>query len=322
MKNLINKLLNKNNASINDYGLISLKGGANNQVFKLNYNNTSYVLKKYFQHKNDLRKRLFSEYNFLNFLWENNVSSIPKPIIFNEKNNLAIYSFIDGSCANKDDVNDNSINQAIDFLIAINKNKKNAINILNASEACFSLSDHIRVVNNRLNKFQTIIIDEKYEILKDLILLNLLPKWKKIKSNLEKYPDNILSLKERCLSPSDFGFHNILIKNKKLYFIDFEYAGWDDPAKMICDFFIQPKIPVSMKYFDEFSRKISKISLNFKDCTNRAKLLFPLYQIKWCLIILNIFNKTDKLRRSFSEKKINYDLQLELAKNILKNINY
>ena len=33
---------------------------------------------------------------------------------------------------------------------------------------------------------------------------------------------------DSILSPSDFGFHNIISKNQKLYFIDFEYAGWDD----------------------------------------------------------------------------------------------
>ena len=36
----------------------------------------------------------------------------------------------------------------------------------------------------------------------------------------------------RCLSPSDFGFHNALLEaTGKLRFVDFEYAGWDDPAK-------------------------------------------------------------------------------------------
>ena len=58
---------------------------------------------------------------------------------------------------------------------------------------------------------------------------------------------------EKSLSPSDFGFHNMLIdKNGRLRFIDFEYAGWDDPAKIICDFFCQPKFPVPMNWMDSF----------------------------------------------------------------------
>ena len=42
------------------------------------------------------------------------------------------------------------------------------------------------------------------------------------------------------MSPSDFGFHNVIKKDDFLYFIDFEYAGLDDPVKLICDFYCQP----------------------------------------------------------------------------------
>ena len=31
----------------------------------------------------------------------------------------------------------------------------------------------------------------------------------------------------------------------ELCFLDFEYAGWDDPAKMVADFFCQPAVPVA-----------------------------------------------------------------------------
>ena len=57
--------------------------------------------------------------------------------------------------------------------------------------------------------------------------------------------DHPLDTQESVLSPSDFGFHNALLgPDGKLCFIDFEYAGWDDPAKLICDFFCQPQTPV------------------------------------------------------------------------------
>src|SRR5258708_29751946 len=41
-----------------------------------------------------------------------------------------------------------------------------------------------------------------------------------------------------------FGFHNALLRpSQELCFLDFEYAGHDDPAKMVGDFFSQPAIP-------------------------------------------------------------------------------
>src|SRR5690606_1492036 len=43
----------------------------------------------------------------------------------------------------------------------------------------------------------------------------------------------------RLLSPSDFGFHNMLRRDDgSLAFIDFEYFGWDDPAKLAADFLL------------------------------------------------------------------------------------
>ena len=44
---------------------------------------------------------------------------------------------------------------------------------------------------------------------------------------------NKYKFSDYILSPSDFGFHNIIIKDKKCYFIDFEYSGFDDPHKLI-----------------------------------------------------------------------------------------
>ena len=49
---------------------------------------------------------------------------------------------------------------------------------------------------------------------------------------------------DRVVSPSDFGFHNALrTEDGRLAFLDFEYAGWDDPAKLVCDFELQPAVP-------------------------------------------------------------------------------
>ena len=55
--------------------------------------------------------------------------------------------------------------------------------------------------------------------------------------------ESTLPREERCPSPSDFGFHNALRQpDGRLRFLDFEYAGWDDPAKTIIDFCNQPDL--------------------------------------------------------------------------------
>ena len=63
---------------------------------------------------------------------------------------------------------------------------------------------------------------------------------------------------EKIISPSDIGFHNILYKDNKLFFIDFEYAGWDDCFKMIADLVLQPEGCLDSEFF-----QISKSLFSF-----------------------------------------------------------
>jgi hypothetical protein len=87
-----------------------------------------------------------------------------------------------------------------------------------------------------------------------------------------------------------------------LKFIDFEYAGWDDPAKLVCDFFCQPKVPVDMKYFSSFTDSISSLSFDKEAFREKCKILLPVYKIKWCCIMLNDFLVVDNNRRSFAKQ--------------------
>lgn len=157
------------------------------------------------------------------------------------------------------------------------------------------------------------------------------PQWKKINSEINKEIsessqdiDKRIEKEYWCINPSDFGFHNALINSEgKVYFIDFEYAGWDDPAKMICDFFCQPDLPVPKKYLGEFTEIIAK-NLNQNNLSERVRLLLPLYQVKWCCILLNEFLNTGRLRREFAQEHIGNEekkkRQLEKTKKYLNDI--
>ena len=106
-------------------------------------------------------------------------------------------------------------------------------------------------------------------------------------------------------------------KNGKLRFIDFEYAGWDDPAKLVCDFFCQLAIPVPLRYLPMF---IEQISINAKIpdlMAKRVEILLPVYRVKWCCIILNDFLDVHSKRRHFASNKTSIQRkpkQLEKAK--------
>jgi hypothetical protein len=107
---------------------------------------------------------------------------------------------------------------------------------------------------------------------------------------------------ERCVSPSDFGFHNALSgADGSLRFIDFEYAGWDDPAKMVCDFFLQPALPVDTVHYDHFFAGTLGDWPGVERLAVRAKLMQPLFALKWCCIMLNPFLPDLAARARFAD---------------------
>lgn len=102
--------------------------------------------------------------------------------------------------------------------------------------------------------------------------------------------DQPIAKEDRIISPSDFGFHNALItEDGSICFLDFEYAGWDDPAKLINDFFFQPAIPVDLAHYDDFACQITQTLAHPKECLERAQVLRPLFGLRWCCIFLNPF---------------------------------
>ena len=126
----------------------------------------------------------------------------------------------------------------------------------------------------------------------------------------------------RIVSPSDFGFHNaVLAADGKLRFVDFEYAGWDDPAKTVCYFFLQPAVPAPLSSRDEFVRGVGAIVGDPDGVRARAAALAPLYRVKWACIALNDFLPAGRGRRVFALGEAGRDArrerQLELAARLL-----
>ena len=128
-----------------------------------------------------------------------------------------------------------------------------------------------------------------------------------------------------CISPSDFGFHNAIQTDAgTIFFIDFEYAGRDDPVKMICDFFCQPEVPIPHSYLPMFSTRVLERLDNPESHYHRLRTLLPVHTIKWCCIILNEFLPVGRARRMFANQDIDIDeikqKQLKKAKNLFRTV--
>lgn len=308
-----------------------LNGGRNNRVFCIIFpGGSKALLKAYFRHPNDARNRLKAEFSFMEFAWGKNIRCLPKPIAADFMNNIGLYEFIEGRKIESSEINHEKIRQALDFFSEINRHKENqeAKNLPVASEACFSIDDNLNHVKKRIEKLNRISSSSKVNRKALSFLKNsIIPEWEKSIRHLESFlhtygigKNNKISPEETCISPSDFGFHNALLKNNNLFFIDFEYAGWDDTAKMICDFFCQPEVKVPFSYFDFFIDTAGKKIKEHDQFRQKINALMPLYRVKWCCIMLNEFLATGSQRRSFAFG--NNNLKQEKAKQLEKSKEY
>ena len=313
-----------------DIRLHALPCGGNNRVFRLESDNESFLFKSYFQHINDPRDRLKTEYVFSQFLWDNGVRTIPQPIAKYVEQSWGLYEFIEGLSFSGEKVTKEHVLSAADFFRSINQYRSNinARHLSAASGACFSMGGHIACIEQRVERVRKIAKNTEIGAQTQSFVQNsLYPAWIQIKSSLEKKLQNKkcsewsnnISAKDRCLSPSDFGFHNaIKVKSGGVKFIDFEYAGWDDPAKMICDFFCQPEIPVPADTYTFFQQKVLEGFSNTDSILHRMTTLLPLYRIKWCCIMLNDFSSVGRQRRLFAKQDSHEErqrLQLQKVQN-------
>lgn len=98
---------------------------------------------------------------------------------------------------------------------------------------------------------------------------------------------------EACLSPSDFGFHNVIRRaNDAFCFLDFEHAGWDDPAKLIADFALQPEASLSEAVARHFVDSFGGAAPFSNGLEERVSEILGIQKCKWTSIILNVFARS------------------------------
>jgi hypothetical protein len=318
-----------------DFTLQQLPGGGNNRVFRVEADGARALLKAYFQHPEDRRDRLGAEFGLCTFAWDNGLRSLPRPLACDRDHRLGLYEFIEGRQLLLQEVDEGVVRQALTFFLEVNRHRQLPAAQVRpvASEAYFTLADHLACVERRLDVLRRIelsseINGEAAGFVRD----DMLPVWGGVRGWVEKQARALgLTLNaempraDRRLSPSDFGFHNaILTDGGRLRFIDFEYSGWDDPAKTVSDFFCQVAVPVPLGHFDLVVDSLASSLAEPRQFRGRVDLLAPVYRMKWCCILLNEFVRVSSSRRQFAnagstqeKKKV---IQLHKARRMLQHL--
>jgi hypothetical protein len=290
--------------------LTRLNGGKNNRVYRIETDAGDAVLKHYFSDPRDSRDRLAAEWGFLRHTWSRGVRAVPEPLACDAAARAGLYGFVPGRKLLASELLPQHVDAAIDFVLAVNAVPRDPQALAPASEACFRLADHLATVERRVVRLSGLDPDAPHaKEAQRFVAEVLLPAWTAVKVRLTNDAraaglemDRALHPDQCCLSPSDFGFHNALADdNGRVTFLDFEYAGRDDPAKLVSDFFCQPEIPVPLSYHPGFLMRLAD-GLELDDAGRaRCRILLDAYRIKWSCILLNDFLPIGAARRSFAD---------------------
>ena len=289
-----------------------VREGGNNRVYCGQSADEKLLLKLYFHKVGDQRDRLRGEQCFYALAESAGVTAVPKALGWDLENRMGLFTFLKGRKLDAGSVTADHIRQAANLVVRINNSLDECPpsgDFPTASEACFSFAAHLATIDNRVSRLQNAAIrDDVDREAVAWIRSELAPCWDRIRREAAMRAaeaasdlDAALPLSQRWISPSDFGFHNALADSEGcLRFFDFEYAGWDDPAKLVADFFCQPSVAVSLGWWEVLEKQLADCHRWTSETGQRARLLLPVYQIKWCCIMLNEFLPTEAQRRDFS----------------------
>ncbi len=293
-----------------------LAGGANNVVALVDVGGKPLLAKLYFTHARDPRDRLGTEFGVLEFLWRNGVRCVPEPLRMSRDQNLGLYEFVAGERVAPGQVTRADVEQLVELLAAMwrLRSQPGAEKLPPASEAAFTLHGYWTNVERRLNRVRAAMTEgpnTRQSVpsgVREFVERELVPVAEAVREFLlTKAPelgaglDSELPLTQRTLSPADHGFHNVLRRaDGRLTFLDFEYAGWDDPAQTLANALLLPEVPLPVEQRVVFLGEMVARLDGAEGVATRLRLVYPMLALKWSLIMLNEFLPVGGERRAFA----------------------
>ena len=295
-------------------GLKVLSGGRNNRVLQASHPRLgNVVIKDYFREIPDSLERLRREWNYLSHLKKLQISDVPLPLFKDIRNGFCVFSYVKGRKLLCSELTDAYIVCAAQHIVKLSQMSNGRIDMAKGTHS--TLAGHIGEVRLRMNRLREVSERGSNDIaLREFLTNYLEPLWEAKLAKVGKKDEVKFETIKWNLSPSDFGFHNILLDKKNLSFIDFEYAGTDDLAKLTTDFMLAPSVPITIDHsyiFREYLMSHADLDCNFSE---RVDILYPIAQVKWICIILNDFIDLESDRKRFADHTKNSDrLEKQLA---------
>lgn len=268
--------------------------GRNSRIYCVTRAGEDYALKHYPAPEGDGRRRLGVELGALRLMRGHGIACVPRAVAADPERGYALLEWIDGEVVS--DPAPADIDRACDFLAAVHALRREGAARQQplAAEACLSGAEIAGQIERRAARLAAIAGEPELAAFLDEQLAPLAAAvigWAE-----DRYRAGGLSFAAplppaaRTLCPSDFGFHNALrTPSGGLVFIDFDYFGWDDPVKLTNDFLLHPGMQLRGAAKCRFAATMRSVYGSDPDFRVRLPLLFPLFALRWCLILLNEF---------------------------------
>ena len=266
--------------------LTAVKRGGNSRIFCLETAAERFALKVYPERGADTRDRGDVEWRALQFLRARGLAAVPRPLARDPTGRFLLMEWVDGVPVAEHDASD--LAQAADFVAAVFalSSHPEATSLPLASEACLSAGEIVRQIEERLPR---LTLEPALSRFLGQSFVPLLAKAKAAAASEPQYGTS-LPMELRRLIPADFGFHNALRQaDGSLRFVDFEYFGWDDPAKLTADFVLHPAMKLGVEDRCYFVDRMAAALPRDRFFRDRLKRLVPLFALRWMLILLNPF---------------------------------
>jgi hypothetical protein len=273
-----------------------VRRGRNSRVFRVTSGSDCYALKRYPAPDEDARDRLGTEVDALRLMRLCGVENVPRVVAADPARHCALLTWLDGVPLSP--VADADIDAAAAFLAQVHDMRTRPAGQAfrrPAAEACLSGRDVEMQVDGRLaalrrqgpaepelGRFLQIAFTPAFELLTARARSGM------IAAGLDfAHP---LPQEGQSLVPADFGFHNCLRGvDGSLNVLDFEYFGWDDPVKLTADMLHHPGTPLASAQRARLRAAALRIYGDEPAFAARLDALFPLFGLRWVLILLNEF---------------------------------
>ena len=314
---------------LNCASVAQVEGRGNSKIFRLETSVGSVALKVYPDMHADTRPRRQTEWSALNYLKANKFQT-PAPLATDPDLNWSLLEWVSGVSGNQQ--NDSHIYMAADFVRGLNEtiiNLERSSLFADATESCLTPEFVEQQISGRLTALKNIEDDDLQQFLTNHLEPKFIDKVRQARELLGGAYSTPLVEEYWTLSPSDFGLHNAIITPLgDIVFFDFEYFGWDDPVKLTADFCHHPGMSISVSAQKIWIGQMKKIFGSDPNFVTRLIALYPLYAIRWSLIILNEFRSAKIKNRLHAQGRMHFDIrstqvaQLEKAKLMIKNLDW